>query len=72
MALGIALLRTVVPHRQLGAAIGWNALAVALSSAAGAGNQGGNTLGDQLALALRCTPPLRRAGTDSSQCITSH
>lgn len=35
MALGIALLRTVVPHRQLGAAIGWNALAVALSSAAG-------------------------------------
>jgi MFS transporter, DHA2 family, multidrug resistance protein len=35
MALGIALLRAVVPHRQLGAAIGWNALAVALSSAAG-------------------------------------
>jgi DHA2 family multidrug resistance protein-like MFS transporter len=35
MALGIALLRQVVPHRQLGAAIGWNALAVALSSAAG-------------------------------------
>ena len=35
MALGIALLRLVVPHRQLGAAIGWNALAVALSSAAG-------------------------------------
>lgn len=35
MALGIALLRLAVPHRQLGAAIGWNALAVALSSAAG-------------------------------------
>lgn len=35
MALGVALLRVVVPHRQLGAAIGWNALAVALSSAAG-------------------------------------
>jgi len=35
MALGIALLRLVVPQRQLGAAIGWNALAVALSSAAG-------------------------------------
>ena len=35
MALGIALLRLVVPHRQLGAAIGWNALVVALSSAAG-------------------------------------
>ena len=35
MALGIALLRLIVPHHQLGAAIGWNALAVALSSAAG-------------------------------------
>ncbi len=35
MALGIALLRQVVPQRQLGAAIGWNALAVALASAAG-------------------------------------
>ncbi|MDZ4801997.1 MAG: MFS transporter, partial [Bryobacteraceae bacterium] len=35
MALGVALLRTVVPHRRLGAAISWNALAVALSSAAG-------------------------------------
>jgi MFS transporter, DHA2 family, multidrug resistance protein len=35
MALGIALLRLVVPQHQLGAAIGWNALAVALSSAAG-------------------------------------
>ncbi len=35
MALGIALLRLVVPRRQLGAAIGWNALAVALASAAG-------------------------------------
>ncbi|MBX3705753.1 MAG: MFS transporter [Pseudomonadales bacterium] len=35
MALGVALLRTVVPDRRLDAAIGWNALAVALSSAAG-------------------------------------
>lgn len=34
MSLGIALLRFVVPRRQLGAAIGWNTLAVALSSAA--------------------------------------
>ena len=35
MALGVALLRFVVPRQRLGAAIGWNALAVALSSAAG-------------------------------------
>ena len=35
MALGIALLRLAVPQRQLSAAIGWNALAVALASAAG-------------------------------------
>ena len=35
MALGITLLRLTVPHSRLGAAIGWNALAVALSSAAG-------------------------------------
>jgi DHA2 family multidrug resistance protein-like MFS transporter len=35
MSLGVALLRLVVPHRQLGAAIGWNALVIALSSAAG-------------------------------------
>lgn len=35
MALAIALLRQVVPSQQLGTAIGWNALAVALSSAAG-------------------------------------
>jgi DHA2 family multidrug resistance protein-like MFS transporter len=35
MSLGVALLRSVVPRQQLGAAIGWNALAVALSSAAG-------------------------------------
>lgn len=35
MALGIALLRLVVPRQRLGAAIGWNATAVALSSAAG-------------------------------------
>jgi DHA2 family multidrug resistance protein-like MFS transporter len=35
MALGVALMRFVVPHGRLGAAIGWNALTVALSSAAG-------------------------------------
>jgi MFS transporter, DHA2 family, multidrug resistance protein len=35
MALGVALLRVVVPSARLGAAIGWNALAVALASAAG-------------------------------------
>lgn len=35
MALGIALLRSSVPKGMLGAAIGWNALTVALSSAAG-------------------------------------
>jgi len=35
MALGIALLRFVVPAEQFGVAIGWNALTVALSSAAG-------------------------------------
>jgi DHA2 family multidrug resistance protein-like MFS transporter len=35
MALGVALLRFVVPRQQLGSTIGWNALAVALSSAAG-------------------------------------
>lgn len=35
MALGIALLRFSVPEGQLGAAIGWNALTVALCSAAG-------------------------------------
>jgi DHA2 family multidrug resistance protein-like MFS transporter len=35
MALGVAMLRVVVPHRQLGTAIGWNALVVALSTAAG-------------------------------------
>lgn len=34
MALGVALLRQSVPHDQLGAAVGWNALAVALSAAA--------------------------------------
>lgn len=34
MALGIALLRASVPEKMLGAAIGWNALTVALSSAA--------------------------------------
>ncbi|HEX6241792.1 MAG TPA: MFS transporter, partial [Polyangiales bacterium] len=35
MSLGMALLRLIVPDRQLGSAIGWNALAVALGSAAG-------------------------------------
>ncbi|MBB6342847.1 DHA2 family multidrug resistance protein-like MFS transporter [Pseudomonas fluvialis] len=35
MALAVALLRQVVPSHQLGAAIGWNALVVALASAAG-------------------------------------
>lgn len=35
MSLGVALLRNVVPHGRLGAAIGWNALTVALASAAG-------------------------------------
>jgi DHA2 family multidrug resistance protein-like MFS transporter len=35
MALGVALLRTVVPSHRLGVAIGWNALVVALTSAAG-------------------------------------
>lgn len=35
MALGVALLRSSVPPGQLGSAIGWNALTVALSSAAG-------------------------------------
>jgi DHA2 family multidrug resistance protein-like MFS transporter len=35
MALGIAILRQVVPQDRIGAAIGWNATAVALASAAG-------------------------------------
>ena len=35
MSLGVALLRSLVAHAQLGTAIGWNALAVALASAAG-------------------------------------
>jgi len=35
MALGIALLRSIVPADRLGFAIGWNALTVALASAAG-------------------------------------
>lgn len=34
MALGVALLRHCVPQARLGAAIGWNALTVALASAA--------------------------------------
>lgn len=35
LALGIALMRFVVTHDRFGSAIGWNALTVALSSAAG-------------------------------------
>lgn len=35
MSLGVALLRHVVPPDRLGTAIGWNALTVALSTAAG-------------------------------------
>jgi DHA2 family multidrug resistance protein-like MFS transporter len=35
MALGVALLRVIVTTERLGVAIGWNAMAVALSSAAG-------------------------------------
>src|SRR3546814_5978574 len=35
MPLSVALLRFTVPHHRLGMAIGWNALTVALSSAAG-------------------------------------
>lgn len=34
MALGVALLRLAIPEGRLGAAIGWNALTVALASAA--------------------------------------
>ena len=35
MALGVGIIRFIYPHRLLGAAIGWNALAVAFASAAG-------------------------------------
>jgi MFS transporter, DHA2 family, multidrug resistance protein len=35
MALGVAMLRMIVPQGQFAAAIGWNALVVALSTAAG-------------------------------------
>lgn len=35
MSLGVALLRTVVAPRELGAVVGWNALAVASGAAAG-------------------------------------
>ena len=35
MALAVALLRFATPQRLLGAVLGWNALAIALSSAAG-------------------------------------
>lgn len=37
MALGVALLRLAVPDGRLGAAIGWNALTVAIASAAAPG-----------------------------------
>lgn len=37
MALGVALLRLAVPNSRLGAAIGWNALTVAIASAAAPG-----------------------------------
>lgn len=37
LALGVPLLRFSVPPRRLGAAIGWNALTVALASSAGPG-----------------------------------
>lgn len=37
MALGVPLLRYTVPPQRLGAAIGWNALTVALASSAGPG-----------------------------------
>jgi DHA2 family multidrug resistance protein-like MFS transporter len=35
MALGIALMRFTYPHRLIGAMIGWNAMVIALSAAAG-------------------------------------
>ena len=35
MALGVALLRLVVPHHRLATAISWNAMVVAMTSAAG-------------------------------------
>ena len=35
MSLGVAMLRFIYPRRLLGTAIGWNALVIALSSAAG-------------------------------------
>lgn len=35
LALGVALLRAIVPSSRFGAAIGWNAMTVALASAAG-------------------------------------
>ncbi|MFM9935651.1 MAG: MFS transporter [Novosphingobium sp.] len=35
LALGVALLRAIVPPSRFGAAIGWNAMTVALTSAAG-------------------------------------
>ena len=35
MSLGVALLRFVVPHQRIAAVISWNAMVVALSSAAG-------------------------------------
>lgn len=76
LALGIALLRVVVAQRQFGAAIGWNALAVALSSAAGpaigAVNLAGTSwpwlfalnlpLGVMVLLATRALPDLAGTG----------
>ena len=35
LALGVALLRSIVPASRFGSAIGWNAMTVTLSSAAG-------------------------------------
>jgi DHA2 family multidrug resistance protein-like MFS transporter len=35
MSLGVALLRFAVPHQRIAAVIGWNAMVIALSSAAG-------------------------------------
>ena len=62
MALGIALLRVVVPDQRLGAAIGWNALAVALSSAAGPTIGAAISVRVELAVAVRCEPALGCVG----------
>ena len=52
----VALLRLVVPPHRLGAAIGWNALVVALSSAAGPTIGAGSCPCRELALAVRAQP----------------